>query len=319
MNGYGFVGTKIVPMRDFWVDCYTTAMYSIYLSHCNADKNEIYENNYEYIFNVNEEKQLGRIYVKTYTEDLVNKLLTEDEQVDFVHDEHFVDSMKKYFDAGKLIMLGIDMFYGVDDTSQWHRHHIRHYILVEGYNEETKEFFLMETGDKGYMEYRMSYEELEKAAKGFHKMSYVYTVNKDCVGKMYDIEKVKSNAKRIVSSIDNTISHLGDIWNVEEKYILSMRDEIDTHIKSMANRQYANSILFNIGEFKTIFPTYSTTFRKLEMKFYNLRKYIIDTCSNGQYYHVEIAVKKMFSELLLEEKALWDGVIAYSEAEALLA
>lgn len=121
-----YVGYKVVPMRDFWIDCYSTAIFSLLLSFTKTDRNYIFNNNYIYLYDVNEKKNLGRVFIKTKLEDLVDKLLIDKEEHIFKDDEYFADSMKAYLDAGKIVMLGIDMFYGVEDTSQWNRHHIRH-------------------------------------------------------------------------------------------------------------------------------------------------------------------------------------------------
>ena len=100
MDEKGYVGLKITPMQEFWVDCYTTAVYSMLLTCNKIDKEYIYNNRYVYFHDVNEKKNLGRIYIKTRTQEVADELLTEKEEHDFVSDDHFAESMKKYIDAG---------------------------------------------------------------------------------------------------------------------------------------------------------------------------------------------------------------------------
>lgn len=166
----------------------------------------------------------------------------------------------------------------------------------------------METGEGGYKEYIMSYSDLERAARGFSDLSYSYTINHDFKGEMYSLDEVRENANKVIASIDNILSHVKDIWFVQEKYILSMRDEIDTHLKSMANRQHANSLLFGTEELAQAYPNYKTYFLELEEKYWNLRSYVLKTCTEGRYYECEAEIKNEFRNLMGKEKALWEEV-----------
>ena len=83
-----------------------------------------------------------------------------------------------------------------------------------------------------------------------------------------DLNTVRNNARITAASIDEVLEHINDIWYVEEKYILSMRDEVDTHLKSMANRQRANSLLFSVKEVAENFPDHAMHFKELEKKFF---------------------------------------------------
>ena len=44
---------NIVPFREFWADCYSTAIYSILVSKTSIDKLFVYNNNYQYKKNKN--------------------------------------------------------------------------------------------------------------------------------------------------------------------------------------------------------------------------------------------------------------------------
>ena len=191
-----FRGIRIQPMTEFWLDCYSTAIYSIMLSKCNVNKAGIYCNNYTYIFDVNEGKNLGRIYIKTDLESIEAGLLQEKKDFYVSKEENIANAIKGVIDDNRILMLGIDMFYGIPDTSQWNKHHIRHYIIVEGYDDENKLFYLLETGESGYKEYTMSYEKLSIAAQNFADLSHSYVINSAYKFEMYDIRTIKNNAKK---------------------------------------------------------------------------------------------------------------------------
>ena len=101
-------GLLIIPMNDFWVDCYTTAIYSVLLSFCKVKKAIIYRNSYEYMFDYNK-KNMGRVYIKTDIEDYINGLLILNTKHVFSKDKNIITSLKRFLDQNQLVMLGIDM------------------------------------------------------------------------------------------------------------------------------------------------------------------------------------------------------------------
>ena len=78
-----------------------------------------------------------------------------------------IESIKSYCDQEKLILLGVDLYNWVSDNFHWHRNHIDHFALINGYDESNHIIFILETGVKGYAEYQLDYSEVEKAAKNF--------------------------------------------------------------------------------------------------------------------------------------------------------
>lgn len=301
-------GIRIIPMTEFWVDCYTTAIFSVLLTYCNVDKRLAYNNSYKYVFDVNPRKQLGRVFVKTDLDDLVKELLISEEKHNFSLDEDVPMSLISYLKEEKLVMLGIDMFFGIHETSQWHRHHIRHNIIVERFDEINKHFVVLETGETGYKEYYLSYESISIAAKMFKNPSSIYTINRQYTAKLYDMATIKENALAICQSIDEVLGHLDEMWHVENENILSMRDEIDTHLKSMANRQKVNYLLLEGLHIRRVTQKYEEIFLTLEKKYFNLREFFFSSCSHSVYYENETRIKQELVKLLNIEKDVWKSL-----------
>lgn len=300
-----YKGIKIHPMTEFWIDCYSTAIFSILLSRCSINRSYIYNNNYIYKYDRNERKDLGRVYVKMDVDKLVSNLLINKEKHNFAQDENIISNLKNYIDKSKIILLGIDMFYGISNTSQWHKHHIRHYILVEGYDDTKKCMYILETGEEGYQEYTFSYEDISTAAKNFTGESYIYDVNSKFEAQMYDVSQLKKNAEKIILSIDSILVHIDKIWHVKEENMLSMKDEIETHLKSIMNRQKVNKVLFEKAFVSYDVFEYVKGFATLEMEYKFIREFFIQSIDNNVYYQYEKNIKNKFSELLFTEKLLW--------------
>lgn len=299
-------GIKIIPLKDFWIDCYTTAIYSILLSKFSVDKAFIYNNCYTYQYDRNERKNLGRVYVRMCINDVVDHLLIHKEVHNFSEDDDVISNLKYYLDESKIVLLGIDMFYGIPDTTQWKKHHVRHYILVEGYDDEKNVIYLLETGDDGYKEYMLSYDDITRASKNFTNESYVYDVTKDFNVQMYDLDMLQENAKKIISSIHTVMPNIPNIWIVDESLIMSMKDEIETHLKSIMNRQKVNRLLFESTNFISNPDKYIEGFKKLELQSKGLREMFIHSCMNNQYDQNEKRIKEIFVDLLSTELSLWN-------------
>ncbi len=299
---------EIKPFNEFWLDCYSTAIYSILQSNYEVDKSVFYNNNYVYEHSENVRTGMGRAYITINLDSIMDKLFMSCETHDFTKEEDVVAKLKFYIDRKNIVSLGIDMFYGVPDTSQWRKHHINHNILVEGYDDSKQCVYVLETGENGYKEYLMSYDEITKAAKEFicfARDTEIFEVNHDNVFFMVDKKDVINNAQIIVESIDYLVSKVDSIWKVEPEKLLSMKDEIDSHIKSIRNRQEVNAKLFKELDKNGEYEKYITAFEGLRQKYHELLIDIDKICISGEYYLRETQVKNTFKNYLNVEKNLW--------------
>ena len=171
------------------------------------------------------------------------------------------------------------------------------------------EFVVMENGSTVYMEYRMSYEDLEYAAKGYKGVSYAYRINTHYTGKMYGLEEIRSNAKKIITSIDEMEGYIDGIWKAEKDLLLSMGDEIEIHLKSIENRSRANALLFEGNLLQPIYPDHSGRFKELEKNFKDLKLLFTGSCEDGTYYEKETMIKERFRELIATERKLWTEIL----------
>lgn len=299
---------KIEPFREFWIDCYSTGIFSVIQTNFDVEKSFFYNNNYTYEFTKNVRTGMGRVYINMQLEDIINKFLVNKEIHDFTVDEDIVENLKFYIDSEKIIFLGIDMYYGVPDTSQWHKHHVNHTVLVEGYDDEKECVYILESGEKEYKSYEVSYTDITIAAKEFIcyvRDTEIFEINQNEEVFMYDCSDIKNNAIEIVKSIDDILSHMNEIWHINPDKLLSMKDEIEAHLKAIRNRQGVNVKLFAslYGEMSA--QDYIERFLELEKEYNLLRDTIIHLCVNNEYYENEEKVKNTFAKLLSEEKKIW--------------
>ena len=155
----------------------------------------------------------------------------------------------------------------------------------------------------------MSYENLSIAARNFADLSYSYVIDSEYEFEMYDIRTIKNNAKKIIDSISNVLSHMDQLWHVESRFLLSMRDEIDTHLKSIANRQRVNQLLFLSFINSTETLRWVEQFNALEKEYRCLRHRFLELCDLGEYMYNESLVKECLANLLNREVEIWNEVI----------
>lgn len=304
MNKYN----RIIPFNEFWIDCYSTAIFSILKSKYTVDSRYLYQNNYTYEYTQNVRTGMGRVYITLDLNEIKKKVFCNKITHDFTKDPNIIETLKSYIDDDKIIFLGIDMYYGIPDTSQWHKHHIHHNILVEGYDDDKSIMYVLETGDSGYKEYEISYVDLEKAAKEFiffiHE-SEIFEVCNNAPSFTFDIEKMRENAINTISSIDKINSIIDGIWHVDEEKLLSMRDEIQSHLSSIRNRQNVNKLLFESMYDEKKIRYYVQEFERLYREYDSFIYQIDKACENKTYYADEIDIKNVFRTLLFREKTIW--------------
>ncbi len=303
---------KIEPFNDFWIDCYSTAIYSIMLSNFKVNRKYTLNNNYRYEFTQNVRTGMGRVYVVPDMEKILKAIFAKREFHDFTKDENIVEALKDYIDKGSMIFLGIDMFYGVPDTSQWNKHHIHHNILVEGYDDESECMYVLETGNSGYCEYEMTYEKITKAANEF-----VYFIHDSEICELTDkapllelnSNEIGRNAIGIIESIDNIYEQIDGIWHVNTEKLGSMRDEINAHLVAIRNRQSVNTKLFKAILDNGYRDFFIEETEKLYEEYNNLIITVNRVCENNTYYEAEKEIKEQLKLLLISEKKYWKKFI----------
>ena len=306
---------NIIPFREFWLDCYSTAIYSILLSKTNIDKIFIYQNNYIYKesrIDFPDKSVVWSIMPQSDMKVMTERILENIKYVDFKEKDNPIFILKSLLRREQIIFLGVDIYYWISDNFNWHRNHFNHYSLLNGFNDEKKSFYVLETGNVGYKEYEISEEELLLALKSFSgETSMIAKLNYNAGQCDYDKKEFIINAKNIISSIDEIINKknmllVSDNVTKEKHHIIL--DHVQTHLYGMESRQRANCLLIsNLCKINQK-HIYIDRFNQLQRNYATLKNLVLS--HNIKESYIELSdIRNEIIQCLLREKEIWLDII----------
>ncbi len=305
---------NLIAFNDFWLDCYTTLLYTLLLSIDVVDKAYIYNNQYYYSL-IEEvvpmtEKNFISVCAENDNSQIEDKILINKQCISMNSFDSPIEVLKKILSKQKIVMLGVDLYYWIEENIHYNRNHIEHYSLVKMYDEAKDEFVFFETGLDGYQEYKLPSEQVIKAIRSFSDATLIYDINYNVGDIMYTKKDIYTNAKNIISSIEYILNDkdiilcVKDMAECELKYV---SDILQTHIFNMENRQKVNRHLFMIGFNSPIIDDfdYCNHFEELENKFRVLKSKCMRNTMRKRYRQNIIEIKIQILELLNEERKIW--------------
>ncbi len=311
---------NLIAFNDFWLDCYTTLLYSILLSIDVVDKAYIYNNQYCYSLCEEVTPMMGKKFISVCAENnnsqIEDKILINKQCISMNSFDSPMEVLKKILNEQKVVMLGVDLYYWIEDNIHYNRNHIEHYSLVKMYDESKDELVFFETGLNGYQEYKIFSEQAIKAIRSFSGATLIYDINYDVGDIMYTKKDIYINARNIISSIEHILNDkdiilcVGDMAECELIYV---SDILQTHIFNMENRQKVNRHLFMIGFNSPIIDgfDYCNRFGELENKFRILKARSMRNTVRKRYRQNIIEAKSHILELLNEEREIWKQFIKH--------
>lgn len=311
---------NIEPFREFWLDCFNCIVYS--LTEFSQDVPKLYYYNNMYRYNYTEEtvKENGIKYrsLVPWTDNfrLLDELTHNLEKKKLAECENPIQYVKEKIDEGKIVLLAIDLFHWIKEGLHYMNNHIIHMSLVIGYDDDAEQLIVFETGDEGYLEHRVDYEQAEKAIKAAHISTRVSEINPVVKVKMYNKENLAFYAKQIIESIDEKIENAHDIWKVEglsDEGLNEVLSIIQTHIYSMQNRAYINAYMFENAFENDLVEGVSLheKFHKMEKDYERLKGVCIRLMYRRNKYQEIMKVKEKMMNMLEVESGLWKHYIKH--------
>lgn len=242
----------VEPFCDiFYKDCYVNVLLAI-LKRVGGEKDYFANNVYAYKYDGNR-KGLP-IYIKNI-EILQEQALLLDMGIHIREESVVIDlieTIKKALDQDRVVIIRVDCFYEENRRDFYQKEHWPHAILVKGYDERKKSFFIIEHDDidsSQYNEYEISYtsllESYEGAIERFYDeklasyFEYSFPTNKIVtndldVQKKY-IKNIESNSKEIEKGFQylNQLKEFMD--NCTEEYFIDYAAEVIFVINEIIN------------------------------------------------------------------------------------
>lgn len=307
---------NIHPFREFWLDCYSTILFTIYCA-LYKDRTRIYNNNYSYSI-----VTAGRSCVHKF-KTICLEISMNSFQNSFLkkYDEFSLKSKRNLKHVNEILeknnlilLLGVDLYYWIDDGIHWKRNHIQHFSLVKEYDADKNEYVVLETGARGYKEYRISEKNFLKAAKMADVNSIVYQTIEGSINLLDNKTIFGNNIDMIIQSIDCVIGEFDSIWTVTDysfKDMLYFMEFVQTHLYAIENRQKANSLLM-----KSLFEQNKNQlcyraaceFTELSDRYYSLKAQLMTDAKSGKLNESIDRYRKYLLDYLKIEKEIWKKI-----------
>lgn len=305
---------RVEAFNDFWLDCYTTMLYSVLLSANIVDKAYIYNNEYKYQLIDEKVPETNEKFISVTTNmntnTLQEKMFKNEQRLDLYNQENPIEIIKNKLDDQCVILLRVDLFYWLDENYHYEKNHVFHLSLVRDYDDSKKELIVLETGNDGYKEYSIPYERAISAITSAKAVSLVYNVNYESTDLMYTKQDVVLWAKEIIDSIDqvyNKQNAILSIDNMSNDGVRYVSDILQTHLFSIQNREKVNRHLFMIlFENSSIEECdFCEEFERLENAFETLKNVCVKNRIKNNVREVLNRLKGQICSLLIEEKNIW--------------
>lgn len=303
---------EIMPFREFWIDCYSTIIYSIYCS-LYSDKLMVYRSKYFYKIIEGGVDQTTNFFTVIIKQDIsiLKKILFHNEIAFECRKNRDVKQMIQNLNNGNIVLLGVDLYYWIEDGVHWHKNHIQHHALIKSYNKEKKQFIVLDTGKNGYLEYSISLKQLKCAAFHCTGSSKIFYLNEELVVNDIVITDIVSDICSIISSIDMILEEFDMLWNINDtdsRGILYFADFVQTHIYSFECRQRANALFCQelmIQKKVFLLEDAYTQFRKLEDDYNKFKMEFLLSKERQEIQNNIVEYKSMLHKLLSIEKNIW--------------
>jgi hypothetical protein len=253
------IGLK--PFKEYWINCYLNTLYSVLISREPSYRFAPFLNNYTYqIYEKETPAQtkvntLRLISAKDMPQKIGRKFKYRQKPISFRNNFHFVEYLQGLVREGKLVSVGVDLFYWIPNSVCWNKHHWDHYSLLNGFDDERKVFYVFDENILGYDEYEIPEERLRQAIQNSPVEPHGYLTQ------ISNIRPFKFSLRDVVTYADELARELS-IMNVSSLWLLSEEDFAARHmcdlfamnIYQVVYRHKANQLLFEILQTENMVP-----------------------------------------------------------------
>ena len=310
----------IVPFRKYWLDCLNCIVNSLVDYNYSVPQSYYYNNDYKYEYTEETSSEKGHKYQSllpvTDSFRILQELWKENKPIRMSEEEDPIGVIREAINRNQTVLLAVDLYHWVNSGLHYQNNHIWHFSLVIGYDDNSNELIVFETGDYGYAEFRVPYDRAITAMRANPLESSISYIDRDKKVEGCSKAEIKNNAKTVVHSIETIVTNMGEIWEIEElaeNEAPGAFDIISSHMYSMQNRMKLNSMLMGQIESEKEYHIIADRFRVLSDKYGKLKNIAMKLRMKKSWKE---KIKDIKSELELnmkEEQELWNEVIALSE------
>ena len=272
-------------------------------------------NNYTYEvlhFLAPSKKWVNEVRVKPEIMDILQVVLKNKREVRWENYDKAVVDIKDFLRQGKIVMAGVDLFYWIPLNMCYHKHHVDHYAIINGFDEDNNIFFVMDTDNVKYREFELPIESVTEAIAhcdlAYDALVYDLCDKEEIESYMFDKKELIWRAKRIYKSIRPLCKKYFWLMEKEDYKKGFYRDMCVMYILQINCRMKANRLLLEYlieGEGLEILSSLREDCYQLEMNWVAIKNKV------SKAYYAENSVAEMMNlggqmvEQFEGERKLW--------------
>ena len=308
---------EIEAFNEFWLDCDTEMLFSLLISKNEKYKVFAYRNDYHYIMlNAKTPSNIffNEIRMIPDISALREQALRYIDRRKCGSTQEAIRQIKTHLRQGYYVMAGVDLYEWVEENMCYHNHHVEHYALINGYDDEQNVFFTMETDNEKYREFQVTEKQLSDAMSLEETLRYdvvAFEVREETLDRqLFTWKELKKNSQRIQKSIRPLLKNEFWIFTPNDYKNLFYRDMTVMYLMQINCRMKANRLLFMHLIEEGLDKEFYERADLLEKGWIDVRRSISKLYFKEDASRRIIEQNKKIHELLLAERDMWKQFIS---------
>lgn len=315
----GIVRKEIRPFNDFWINCKATILYSLIVTLGEEFRSLTYNNNYTYevlCFPAPSGRWVNEVRLNPLQQELYETVLQDPITLRYEDEERACVEIREYLDRGRLVMVGVDLFYWIPHNMCYNKYHFEHYAIVNGYDSNKDTFYVMDTDNEGYKEFEIPSSHLLKAMMEctlpYDAIAYKLCEREELSDLIYSSKQVIKQAKKICKSINGVRKK--DFFLMEDTDYAQgfYRDNCVMYLLQINCQMKANRLFFEyLIEDKKIdgLSDIYECVEKLEKEWTNIRNTVSKIYLKPECKMRMVEMNERIRQQFEEEQNIWKEVI----------
>ncbi len=231
---------SIKPYTEYWLNCFLSLGLSLLTSVEPSYFDYALINKFTYINFGN--SIWWRLLEVKFQDEFMNRTAAplSCRPIEGLNRENLKDTIKKYIDENRIILISTDIYHAITDSIHYHRTHGVHSWVINGYDDETGSFYCLADNIGGYGENEITAEnfELSIVPETFSDAVEVL-ISENIEPYVLTLDDVRENAKTHIKGLTK-LSYC-NFWMCHS---VEYTEDRCFDISKFIGRQHANSLLF---------------------------------------------------------------------------
>lgn len=243
------------PFKEDWLNCYHQTIFSVLTTIEPSYELAAYINDYRYIISLEEtpsKAKFNTLFIKPVNNfgiKYLDESLALSKPFTFQDNDYF-GFIKELINKGKLVTVGVDLFYWIPNSLCWKRYHWEHYSFINGLGlNDKKVFYVFDESYEGFGEYKVPEKRFRIAVKHstLDPHGYLLDAPENVGAYKLSLDEIINNAKQLAKELELLSMNLQPLWHLSEDDFSTgeWRDLNVMYLHQIINRHKANEVLID--------------------------------------------------------------------------